>query len=52
MVFREYYNLTSDPHEANNLLVDPYPNTPPATQLSRAQTLLGQLSCSGSGCIR
>ena len=53
VVFREYYNLTSDPHEANNLLVDPYPNTPPATQLSRAQTLLGQLtSCSGSGCIR
>ena len=54
LIFREYYNLTTDGIEQVNLLHDGDPgNDPSPAQLSTLQTRLRNLAtCSGSGCIR
>ena len=54
LIFREYYNLTSDGIEQVNLLHDGDPGNDPSTaQLSTLTTRLHNLaSCSGSGCVR
>jgi hypothetical protein len=54
VVFREYYNLATDPAENTNLLGDT--NTandpPPATVAGLASRLTAYATCSGSACVR
>jgi N-acetylglucosamine-6-sulfatase len=54
VMFREWYNLASDPAENTNVLGDASAaNDPPAAQLSQMTTLLNQLkTCAGTACVR
>lgn len=54
VIFREYYNLASDPDENTNLLADGNTaNDPPASQINALTTQLNSFAnCSGSACVQ
>jgi arylsulfatase A-like enzyme len=54
VIFREYYNLTSDPAENINLLADGNSaNDPPQTEINALTAQLNSFrTCSGGGCVK